>query len=102
MPQTAAAARQSTAIRGRQKTARSIWLQWGHDRAVVELPTTANGSQDWEVLFKSSEDKFATSWARDGRFLLYTVNHPKTKSDIWLLPLTGDRKRPSRDQLVAN
>jgi Tol biopolymer transport system component len=58
----------------------------------VELPTTANGSQDWEVLFKSSEDKFATSWSRDGRFLLYTVNHPKTKSDIWLLPLTGDRK----------
>jgi Tol biopolymer transport system component len=45
-----------------------------------------------EVLLKSSEDKYATSWSRDGRFLLYTAVHPKTKSDIWVLPLEGDRK----------
>ncbi|MGD1097422.1 MAG: protein kinase [Bryobacteraceae bacterium] len=52
----------------------------------------ANGVKDEELLLKSSEDKYATSWSRDGRFLLYTVVHPKTKRDIWVLPLIGDRK----------
>ena len=52
----------------------------------------ANGVKDEEVLLKSSEDKLATSWSRDGRFLLYSAVHPKTKSDIWVLPLEGDRK----------
>jgi dipeptidyl aminopeptidase/acylaminoacyl peptidase len=36
--------------------------------------------------------KSATSWSRDGRFLLYTVDTPETKSDLWVLPLPGDRK----------
>ena len=34
-----------------------------------------------------------TSWSHDGRFLLYTAaNVPKTGSDLWVLPLEGDRK----------
>ena len=52
----------------------------------------ANGAKDEEVLLKSSEDKYATSWSRDGRFLLYTVVHPKTKEDTWVLPLDNDKK----------
>jgi Tol biopolymer transport system component len=52
----------------------------------------ANGGKDEEVLLKSSEDKFPTSCSRDGRFLLYTVVHPKTKSDVWVLPLDNDKK----------
>jgi Tol biopolymer transport system component len=52
----------------------------------------ANGVQDEVVLLKSSENKYATSWSRDGRFLLYAAAHAKTKSDIWVLPLEGDRK----------
>jgi Tol biopolymer transport system component len=52
----------------------------------------ANGAKDEEVLLKSTEDKFATSWSSDGRFLLYTAVHPKTKSDIWVLSLEGDKK----------
>jgi Tol biopolymer transport system component len=52
----------------------------------------ANGVKDEEVFLKSSEDKTATSWSRDGRFLLYTAVHPKTKNDLWVLPLEGGRK----------
>jgi Tol biopolymer transport system component len=52
----------------------------------------ATGVNDEEVLLKSSEDKVATSWSRDGRYLLYTVAHPKSKADIWVLPLQGGRK----------
>jgi Tol biopolymer transport system component/predicted Ser/Thr protein kinase len=52
----------------------------------------ASGVNNAEVLLKSSEDKFAESWSSDGRFLLYSVRHPKTKADIWVLPLEGDKK----------
>jgi eukaryotic-like serine/threonine-protein kinase len=52
----------------------------------------ADGAKDEEVLLKSSEDKYPTSWRRDGRFLLYTTVNPKTKADIWVLPLEGGRK----------
>jgi Tol biopolymer transport system component len=51
-----------------------------------------NVVKDEEVLLASGEDKHAMSWSRDGRFLLYKVVHLKTKSDIWVLPLEGDRK----------
>jgi len=53
----------------------------------------ANGAGDERLLLKSTAgDKYATSSSRDGRFLLYTVENPDTKSDVWVLPLQGDRK----------
>ena len=53
----------------------------------------ASGAGDERLLLKSSDGyKYATSSSPDGRFLLYTVETPKTKSDLWVLPLTGDRK----------
>ena len=52
-----------------------------------------NGEKDEEVLLKSGENKTATSWSTDGRFLLYTVRRPRTKSDVWVLPL-GNGKKP--------
>jgi eukaryotic-like serine/threonine-protein kinase len=53
-----------------------------------------SGVKEEEVLLKSAEDKWPTSWSRDGRFLLYDTVHPKTKvnTDIWMLPLDGDKK----------
>ena len=53
----------------------------------------ASGAGDERLLLKSPDGaKSATSWSRDGRFLLYTVDNPETKSDLWVLPLQGDRK----------
>ena len=53
-----------------------------------------SGVKDEEVLLKSTLDdtKNPTSWSRDGRFLLYDTKSPKTKADIWVLPLEGDKK----------
>jgi eukaryotic-like serine/threonine-protein kinase len=48
--------------------------------------------KDEELLLKSSEVKTPTGWSSDGKFLLYTVADPKRKSDLWILPLEGDRK----------
>jgi Tol biopolymer transport system component len=52
----------------------------------------ASGVKDAEVLLTYSEEPHATSWSRDGRFLLFEVLHPKTKWDIWVLPLEGAKK----------
>ena len=52
----------------------------------------ANGAKDEEVLLATREDKHPTSWSPDGRFLLYTEIHPKTKRDIWALPMEGGGK----------
>lgn len=41
-----------------------------------------------ELLLKSRAMKIATDWSRDGRYLLYRV-HNETRSDLWVLPLTG-------------
>jgi len=52
----------------------------------------ANGGKDEELILKSPENKYPSSWSRDGRFLLYTAVDPKTKADLWILPLQGDQK----------
>jgi Tol biopolymer transport system component len=52
----------------------------------------ASGARDEELLLKSDEEKHPTSWSRDGRFLLYFSLDPKTKADLWILPLEGDKK----------
>jgi eukaryotic-like serine/threonine-protein kinase len=53
---------------------------------------TASGAAADELLFKSNTTNEPTDWSRDGRFILYDSVDPKTFNDIWLLPLSGDRK----------
>jgi eukaryotic-like serine/threonine-protein kinase len=49
--------------------------------------------KDEQLLLKSGENKFPTSWSRGGRFLFYTESDTKTtKEDLWELPLEGDKK----------
>ena len=53
----------------------------------------ASGAGDERPLLKSDAGyKYATSSSRDGRFMLYTVEKPETKTDLWVLPMQGDRK----------
>jgi len=53
----------------------------------------ANGAGNEEVLLESKLTKYPTSWSRDGRFVLYyTMGDPKTRSDMWILPMFGERK----------
>jgi hypothetical protein len=39
----------------------------------------------------SDQLKAASSWSRDGRFLLYHSIDPQTIGDIWVVPMVGDR-----------
>lgn len=40
----------------------------------------------------SEQDKVATDWSADGRFLLYMSNDPQADWDLWVLPMERDRK----------
>ncbi len=51
-----------------------------------------NGTSDEEQLRKSTDINFATSWSRDGRFLIYNARDSKNKYDLWLLPMEGKRE----------
>jgi eukaryotic-like serine/threonine-protein kinase len=55
---------------------------------------STSGIKDEELLLKSDEPKVPYSWSPDGRSLLYTVQSPKTKDDVWILPMDGSQKPP--------
>jgi eukaryotic-like serine/threonine-protein kinase len=52
----------------------------------------ADGSGEDQLLLKTDEDKAPEGFSRDGRYLLYSSINPKTRNDIWILPMEGDRK----------
>jgi Tol biopolymer transport system component len=47
---------------------------------------------DGEDLIAPTFFQIPHDWSRDGRFLVYTDDDPKTRNDIWILPMDGDRK----------
>jgi Tol biopolymer transport system component len=53
----------------------------------------SSGVDNEDVLLADARNKFPTSWSPDGRFLLYsTITVAAGTSDVWVLPLFGDRK----------
>jgi serine/threonine protein kinase len=53
----------------------------------------ASGAHNEELLFESNDFKRPTSASADGRFLAYSrLDGPGAKGDIWILPLSGERK----------
>jgi eukaryotic-like serine/threonine-protein kinase len=64
-----------------------------HGKEISLSLKLASGAGDERFLLKSTAgEKYPTNSSRDGRFLLYTVVNPETNSDIWVIPLQGDRK----------
>ena len=53
---------------------------------------SASGASQEELLLKTGGMKAASSWSSDGRLLFYYELDPKTKSDMWVLPMEGARK----------
>jgi len=52
----------------------------------------ADGSGDDERLTNSDNLQSAASFSPDGKWLAFWETDPATSTDIWLLPLSGDRK----------
>jgi eukaryotic-like serine/threonine-protein kinase len=52
----------------------------------------SNGAGGEQLLLEPEGRRNLDDWSRDGRFLLYSQGDSKTRSDLWVMPLTGDRK----------
>ena len=76
---------------------------WSPDGSRIVFTSSRNGSWDLyqkaasgtaqeELLLKSNDGKFPTDWSRDGRFIAYNRAGPEGETDVWVLPLFGDRK----------
>jgi serine/threonine protein kinase len=52
----------------------------------------ASGTGTAALILKTPELKMPQSWSPDGRYIVYTVIAAKTRTDVWVFPLFGDRK----------
>lgn len=79
------------------------WLIWSGDGARVVLNSfgvehldlfeaPSRSIDPHTTLLKDGVAKWPVSWSRDGRFVLFVTNNQATSNDIWVLPLTGERK----------
>jgi Tol biopolymer transport system component len=62
-----------------------------HNHVILYLRNIAGSAQD-EVLVNDSERKILNDWTPFGNYLLYTALSPATKMDLFLLPMSGDKK----------
>ncbi len=76
---------------------------WSPDGSQIVFRSNRNGPVDLylkkassvsreEPLLTSNVQKRPTDWSRDGRFIVYESVDPKTKEDLWILPMFGDRQ----------
>ncbi len=53
----------------------------------------SSGATNEQLLLETGYDKIPTDWSPDGKFILFhSINDAKTKTDVWVLPMSGDRK----------
>ena len=51
---------------------------------------SASGSSHDELLLATPRGKVDPEWSPDGRFIVYSESDPKTKFDLWVLPVGED------------
>jgi serine/threonine protein kinase/Tol biopolymer transport system component len=52
------------------------------------------GVGEMQYLYRSKSDKVPTDWSRDGKYLVYGDFGSTSGRDLWVLPMTGDDKKP--------
>ncbi|HYR42185.1 MAG TPA: hypothetical protein VER98_04115, partial [Terriglobia bacterium] len=52
----------------------------------------SSGAGADELLLESDQTKMPEDWSSDGRFLLFHTIDPQTNTDLWVLPVSGDKK----------
>jgi len=68
---------------------RIVWAS-SRDGGILNLyQKAASGAGEETPLLKPDYIKIPTDWSQDGRFIIYYQVDPKTKGDVWELPMTG-------------
>jgi eukaryotic-like serine/threonine-protein kinase len=62
----------------------------------------SNGSGQDEVLLSTPDGKMVNQWSRDGRFIVYAEQDPKTKQDVSYLPMGEDGKPSGKPMPFAH
>ena len=65
---------------------RIIWSSNREGVANLYQKAASGAGQDL-LLLRSEYTKFPTDWSRDGQFIIYFEVNPKTKNDVWVLPV---------------
>lgn len=52
----------------------------------------SNNAGNEELVLRSNFSKYPDDWSADGRFVVFDNVDPKTRFDLWVLPMFGDRK----------
>jgi Tol biopolymer transport system component len=60
-------------------------------------PTSGEGRA--EVFYASTLPKYPTDWSRDGRYMLFGVVSPNTRSDVWAITTAGRKAAPVLDSI---
>jgi len=70
------------------------WLMFSSDRRGVRdlYKRLASGEGADELVFQSDTHKSVNAWSHDGRFVVYDTGGPGSTSDLYVLPLVGDRR----------
>ena len=75
------------------------WPVWSPDGREIAFSLngdlylrTPNGTDEPRLLVHGLNEVNPDDWSPDGRFILYEDHDPKTQTDLWVLPLDGDRK----------
>ena len=62
-------------------------------RGILNLyAKSASGAGNEELVLETPESKFPEDWSHDGQFILYQSAGTNTSLDLWVMPVTGDRK----------
>jgi Tol biopolymer transport system component len=72
---------------------RIVWAS-SHTGVLDLYQKAASGDGQDELLYKSDEFKIPCDWSRDGRFLTYISRTPKTRSDLWVIPVGAQSGNP--------
>ncbi len=62
----------------------------------------SSGSGQDEVLLSTPNNTVVDQWSRDGRFIVYSEIDPKTKWDLWYLPIGEDGKASGKPMVFLH
>jgi serine/threonine protein kinase len=73
------------------------WIAFSSNRRGLfdlYLMKASSGAGTEELLQETPNNKGPLDWSKDGQFLLYVEIDPKTGRDLWVLPMTGEKRKP--------